>query len=271
MRGSLGEKIGEGAYSDVHAWAPGQVLKLFKAGFPRRHSWWEARMIRAVFAAGAPAPEVLDEVTLEGRFGIVLQRLDGPTLMQLSRGGAMTPGQVGSVLAALCMAVHRTAPPSEIPLLRDRMDGSLRLSSGMLPEHIGTGILTLIERFAPGEGLCHGDVHPGNVIMTAEGPRFVDWLSATRAPAALDLACCQVTNAELAANMVSDPERPRANDAATQAEYARLAGLSPAALTAAMQPYLPVMRVFVLLGPAGSPAWRQHLMEQVEASLRPRD
>ena len=33
MQGSLGEKIGEGAYADVHAWAPGQVLKLFKAGF----------------------------------------------------------------------------------------------------------------------------------------------------------------------------------------------------------------------------------------------
>ena len=40
MRGSLGEKIGEGAFADVHAWAPGQVLKLFKAGVPRRVGWW---------------------------------------------------------------------------------------------------------------------------------------------------------------------------------------------------------------------------------------
>ena len=36
MQGSLGEKIGEGATADIHAWAPGQVLKLFKAGVPRR-------------------------------------------------------------------------------------------------------------------------------------------------------------------------------------------------------------------------------------------
>jgi hypothetical protein len=34
MRGSLGEKIAEGAFSDVHAWAPGQVVKLFKSGVP---------------------------------------------------------------------------------------------------------------------------------------------------------------------------------------------------------------------------------------------
>jgi Fic family protein len=33
-----------------------------------------------------------------------------------------------------------------------------------------------------------------------------------------------------------------------QSEYARLAGMSPAALTAAMEPYLPIVLVFVLLG-----------------------
>ena len=52
MRGSLREKIGEGASADVHSWAPGQVVKLFKSGVPRRLSWHEAQMTHAVFAAG---------------------------------------------------------------------------------------------------------------------------------------------------------------------------------------------------------------------------
>jgi tRNA A-37 threonylcarbamoyl transferase component Bud32 len=268
MRGSLGEKIGEGAYADVHAWAPGQVLKLFKAGFPRRHSWWEARMVRAAFAAGAPAPEVFDEVTLEGRFGIVLQRLDGPTLLQLSRSGAMTPEQTGAILATLAISVHKTASPPDVLPLRDWMDGTLRLSGGMLPEHIATGILTLIERLAPGDGLCHGDLHPGNVIMTAAGPRLIDWGGATRAPAGLDLACCHILLCELAPESVADPERPRAVNAAVQSEYARLAGMSPAALTAAMEPYLPIIHVRALLGPAGGPTLRRRLIQHVEAALR---
>jgi aminoglycoside phosphotransferase (APT) family kinase protein len=271
MWGSLGEKIGEGAYSDVHAWAPGQVLKLFKAGFPRRHSWWEARMIRAVFAAGAPVPEVFEEVTLEGRFGIVLQRLDGPTLLQLSRSGAMTPEQTGAILATLAISVHKTAPPPDVLSLRDTMAGSSRLSGGMLPEHIVTGILTLIERLPPGDRLCHGDLHPGNVIMTADGPRIIDWGGATSAPVGLDLACCHVLLCDLAPDSVADPERPRAVNAATQSEYARLAGMSQAALTAAMEPYLPIVYVRVLLGPAGSPALRERLIQRVEATLRPED
>lgn len=89
MRGSLGEKMGEGVFADVHAWAPGQVVKLSKPGIPQWVVQHETQMTRAVFAAGGPAPEVLGEVTLDGRFGIVLPRFDGPTLTQTTRTGAI--------------------------------------------------------------------------------------------------------------------------------------------------------------------------------------
>jgi len=268
--GSLGEKVGEGFYSDVHAWAPGQVVKLFKAGFPQRLVWWEARMTRAVFAAGFPAPEVLDEVTLEGRFGVVLSRLDGPTLLQLARSGAVTFGQAGAILATLALSVHKTPPPRDVLSLRDGMDASLQLSDGIVPEHIATGILALIERLRPEDGLCHCDIHPGNVIMTADGPRLVDWTGAARAPAAFDLACSHFVLTELAPEVVDNPQRPRAVNAAAQSEYARLAGMSQAALTAAMEPYLPIVRVRGLLGGA-LPALRERLLQRIEAALRPED
>ena len=119
MRGSLGEKIGEGAMADIHAWAPGRVVKLFKPGVPPRLGEHEARMTRAVFAAGGPAPEVLDEVTLEGRFGIVLPRLDGPTLLQLLLTGAMASEPAAAILASLYISVHKTPPPPDVPSLRD--------------------------------------------------------------------------------------------------------------------------------------------------------
>jgi hypothetical protein len=271
MPGSLGEKIGEGAFSDVHAWAPGQVVKLFKASVPRRLSWWEARMTRAVFAAGGPALEVLDEVTVEGRFGMVLSRLEGPTLLQLSRSSAMTREQTGAILATLAISVHKIAPPPDVISLRDSMDGSLLFSGGIVPKHIATGILALIERLQPGDGLCHGDLHPDNVIMTADGPRLIDWIGAVRAPAAFDLAISHIVLSELAPEVANDPERPRAVNAAAQSEYARLAGMSQAALTAAIEPYLPIVRLRVLFGPAGSAALRERLIQRIDAALRSED
>ena len=223
MQGFLGEKIAEGASADIHVWAPGQIVKLFKVGASPRFGRHEARMTRAAFAAGAP--EVFDEVTLEGRFGIVLQRLDGPTLLQLL----------------------------------------------MLPEHIAAGVLTLIDRLPPEDGLCHADLHPGNVIMTADGPRIIDWACALRASAVFDIARAHISLSELVPGD-ADPEPPRAINAAVQSEYARLAGVSLAALTEAMQPYLPILRAFVLLQrrPA-TPAPRERLIQRIATALRSED
>jgi Ser/Thr protein kinase RdoA (MazF antagonist) len=143
---------------------------------------------------------------------------------------------------------------------------ALRLTSDLVPKHIATGILTLIERLQPGDGLCHSDLHSGNVIMTGDGPRLVDWTSAVRAPAAFDLACAYHVHIDLAAETVDDPERPRAINAAAQSEYARLVGMSQAALTAAMESYLPIARVIQLCWGAKG-ALRERLIPSIEAAL----
>lgn len=265
MQGSLGEKIGEGVFADVHAWAPGQVVKLSKPGIPQWVVQHETQMTRAVFAAGGPAPEVLGEVTLDGRFGIVLPRFDGPTLTQATRTGAITREQAGAILATLCLVVHKTRPPPDALSLREAMDARLRFGGSVLPERITTGVLALIEHLASDDVLCHSDLQPGNVIMTAQGPRLIDWLGAARAPAAYEIATCHVLLAELSPEHAA-AERATVNSV-LQAEYARLAGIAPAALTAAMQPYLPIVRVFLLLGGA-MPDMRERLIQRVEAALR---
>jgi Ser/Thr protein kinase RdoA (MazF antagonist) len=262
----LGEKIGEGVFGDVHTWAPGQVVKLFKPGIPQWVVQHETQMTRAVFAAGGPAPQVLGEVTLDGRFGIVLPRFDGPTLSQATHTGAVTREQAGAILATLCVAVHKTRPPPDALSLREGMDARLRFAGGVLPERIITGVLALIEHLAPDDVLCHSDLHPRNVIMTAQGPRLIDWLGAARAPAAYEMAQCHVLLTEFGPQTADDPERATLNSV-LQAEYARLAGREPAALMAAMQPYLPIARVFLLLSGA-MPDMLAGLLQRVEADLR---
>ena len=106
--------------------------------------------------------------------------------------------------------------------------------------------------------------------MTADGPKLVDWIGAVRAHGALDLAVSHFLLSEIAPEHADDPERPRGINAALQSEYARLASMSPAALTAAMEPCLPIVCGFVLLGGVW-PARRERLIQRVEAALRSED
>ena len=266
MQGSLGEKLGEGVFAAVHAWAPGQVVKLSKPGIPQWVVQHEARMTRAVFAAGGPAPEVLGEIILDGRFGIVLPRFDGPTLLQAVRSGAVTREQAGEILATLCLAVHRTRPPPDALSLREAMDARLRFSGNALPERITDGVLALTPPLADEDVLCHSDLHPGNVIMTAQGAKLIDWLGTARAPAAYEIAQCHVLITELDPEHPDDPERAMMSSA-LQAAYARVAGIGPATLTAAMQSYLPIVRVFLALSGVSLHV-RERLLQRVEAALR---
>ena len=273
MRGSLGEKINQGGTADIHAWAPGQVVKLFKEGFPPQLGQQEARMTRAVFAAGAPAPEVFGEVTLDGRFGIVLGRLDGPTLLQLTRSGGVTFAQAGAILASLGLSVHRMSPPPGAFHLRGWMDTAFRLSGDIVPKHIASGILALIDRLQhPGDGLCHGDIHPENVIMTADGPRLIDWTFSIRAPAAFDHGHFHINLTELALDVTDNPQRPLSPSAGPTIESAGGPATPVAARGEEMELWLPIAIVLyflVLGGPTRRGRWRQ-MMEGAEAP-RPRE
>ena len=182
----------------------------------------------------------------------------------------MTSEQVGAILATLYLSVHKTPPPPDVVSLRDWIDAVSR-NSATLPKHLAAGVLTLIDRLSPGDGLCHADLHPGNVIMTGDGPKIIDWACALRAPAVFDIGRAHVTLSELVPQD-ANPEKLRPINTAMQSEYARLAGISPAKLTAAMQPYLPILRAFILLQqrPA-TRAQRERLIQRIEAALRSED
>ncbi|HEX3364501.1 aminoglycoside phosphotransferase family protein [Phenylobacterium sp.] len=267
MLGILGEKIGEGAFSDVHAWAPGQVVKLFKPAVRRRTARYEAHMTRAVFAAGGPAQEVLDEVTVDGRLGIVLPRLEGPTLLQLLKTDAITLEAAAEVLASLALCVHQTPTPTDALPVRAYMEALLQQSDGSIPDHISAGVIALIDRLPTDDRLSHCDLHPGNVIMTAGGPRLIDWTGVKRGGAPLDLACCHFLRTELVVESLGSPARQRALDVAVQSEYARLAGISAPALRSAVEAHLPIVRLFFLLGAVARPASWAQLLQRLDADV----
>jgi hypothetical protein len=54
------------------------------------------------------------------------------------------------------------------------MGHSMRGAGDRTPQRIADGIITLIDRLPPSDGLRHCDLHAGSVILTADGSKVVD-------------------------------------------------------------------------------------------------
>ncbi|TMA37195.1 MAG: aminoglycoside phosphotransferase family protein, partial [Deltaproteobacteria bacterium] len=44
----------------------------------------------------------------------------------------------------------------------------------------------MLETLPDGDQLCHGDMHPGNIMLSRRGPMVIDWTNARRGHPAAD-------------------------------------------------------------------------------------
>ncbi len=148
----LGPKLAEGRDSEIFEHGPGRVLRRARDG---RSLVREAEVMRYVLAAGYPVPVVHDA----GEGWLVMDRVDGLPLLDVAARHPWRLGEYGRLLAGLHHRLH------ELPALPG------------LPE---AGV--------PGDRLVHRDLHPLNVLMTADGPVVIDWANAAAGDPAYDLA-----------------------------------------------------------------------------------
>lgn len=79
----LGNKIGEGGCAEVFEWEDGsKIVKLAKPNTITAALEAELHHCRIASACGLPVPKPYDLVTVEGRSGIVFERIDGETIMK---------------------------------------------------------------------------------------------------------------------------------------------------------------------------------------------
>lgn len=181
-----GDLIGIGRIAEVYAWGDDQVLKLFRPEYPLRWAEHEAEMGRAVYAAGVRAPAVGEVIEVDGRGGIVYERVDGPTLLHAVGDKPWTLLRAARQLAALHAQMHGCTAGS-LPAQRDNMRGSIQ-NSQQLSDDVKARLLAHLDTLPDGDAICHGDFHPDNVILTARGPVTIDWITASRGDPLADVA-----------------------------------------------------------------------------------
>ena len=178
--------LATGRTAEVYAVGESQVLKLLKPGFNSQMLIAESTKTAAVHAAGGPAPDVSDLVAIDGRPGILIERIQGTSM--LDEILANEDDSIGHVMAFADLHAQVLGTPVDtgLPDVKDFLVS--KIDNDDLPLSQRTAAKNHMATLPNGDATLHGDYHPGNIILTPDGPTVIDWGEASRGDPAADIA-----------------------------------------------------------------------------------
>jgi len=179
------KRIGLGRTAEVYAWDDGRVLKLFHAWAAPAWVEHERGVTAAAHAAGLPAPAVFGPEVVGDRHGFVLERVEGPSQLQALQARPWRVVAVGRQLAEVHAALHARTVPGLRPL-REKLREDITRAE--LPGPLEARAQAALARMPDGDAVCHGDLHPDNVVLTGRGPVVLDWSEAAAGHPLADVA-----------------------------------------------------------------------------------
>jgi uncharacterized protein (TIGR02172 family) len=182
----LSTPITEGRTAEIYAWDDTHVLKLYRDWCPPDWVEYEARTARLVFEAGIPSPEAVEIVEVDGRRGLLYERLQGISMLQDMNARPWLLWKHARWLAELQLKIHGQSTTGW-PSYKKRLDHDIR-NSAHLSEELKSKALIRLNALPDGTNICHGDYHPGNVLITERGPVVIDWMTASTGSPWADVA-----------------------------------------------------------------------------------
>ena len=187
MNRELGQPIALGRTAEIYAWDEGWVLKLFYAWFSLEDIQFEQRMARLVHAAGLPVPSVGEILQADGRNGLLYERVDGESMGEILEKRPLSLFAFARQTAELHAEMHTSTNQAELPSQRARLERKI-LHADPLPAPLKTAALDALACLPEGDRICHGDFHPGNILLTPDRAVVIDWIDASRGNPPADLA-----------------------------------------------------------------------------------
>ena len=167
-------KVAEGREAEIFEWDGGTVLRLMRSNYGPESVELQARALRAAHAAGVTVPTPGGTTIIDGRPGLVMERIDGPDLLTLIGTKPWHIWSAGTTTGELQANMHEVAAPEGLPNLKASLKRHIE-TSDRVPPGMAKFALDILAELPDGDRLCHGDFHPGNILKTPDRNVIIDW------------------------------------------------------------------------------------------------
>ncbi len=188
------ELLGIGREAEVYAVSDTECLKLYYPNYQRAFAQREADNMAVAMRANVGAPACYGLTERDGRVGLRIERIHGRSLLSEALANPARVAEYGEMMGRQLRRIH-SAPGAG----GEDMLGSMRWCVRHAPELTHAeqeAICERLEGMERGDRLVHRDYHLDNLLLTADGPRVIDWSCAAcghpLADAARTLLTCEL-------------------------------------------------------------------------------
>lgn len=175
-----------GRTAEVYAWDNSTVLKLFFDWLPSEFIEREAYAASIIATYPVPSAKFIGTLSVSNRRGLIFERVDGPSMVALMSSKPWLLSRQALLFANLHFLVH-SQPGDGLPQLKTVIREAINKAQSLTPE-LRAFALQVLDSLPDGHSLCHCDFHPEQIVMTATGPRILDWMSACQGDPMADVA-----------------------------------------------------------------------------------
>jgi uncharacterized protein (TIGR02172 family) len=182
----VGQLIGQGRTAEIFQWGEDKVLKLFRPGISKEIIENEYRVSSDINKIAKSTPKAYEFIEIENRIGIIYERIFGVSMMKLTAAKPWSAKIEAERLAETHKSIQQEVD-FQLPKYKDILKRNIEKTK-LLSEDTKIKLYKYMENLRDGNKLCHGDLHPDNILI-AEGKLVViDWMTATQGDPLADVA-----------------------------------------------------------------------------------
>lgn len=163
-----------------------QAVKVFSSDMSKVDVLLEALNTSRVELTGLDLPHVKQVTMVEGRWAIVMDYVEGPTLATVMNENPENMDKYIDKMVDIQLNIQSKRSPL-LNKLKDKLKAQIS-SLTEIDEVVKYDLLTRLDGMPKHNKVCHGDFEPRNIIVSDDKYYTLDWIHASQGNASADVA-----------------------------------------------------------------------------------